>query len=336
MRILLDLSINKYGLTPNEIFFLSKCFQLLTKEHPEHEWIFDPFQKTKGAISLLPLGIKKTLLLERLQPQVLITTGEVLKKSTGNFKQIYFYNQENEKNKKDNSALRHPSLIVTTSTTLKKKITASHAGKEMQITVIPAAPPDEIREADWSEKLSVKEKYADGREFFFCFKEIGPASNWEEVLKAFSIFKKWQQSSFKLVIAGKIESGFKEQFAEKLGSYKYQADVRLLDQEVDDVDGILSTAFGCICADPDHTGICLLSCFKAGVPAISSAVELFDEEVSGAFLPALPAADELSRQLINLYRDEQLREMLVEKGKEMHLRYSWKKSTEKWMESILG
>ncbi len=336
MRILLDLSINKYELTPNEFFFLSKCFQLLTNEHPEHEWIIDPFQKTKGAISLLPLGIKKTLLLERLHPQVLITTGEVIKKSADNFKQVFFYNQEYEKNKKDNSALRHPSLIVTTSTTLKKKISASPSGKEMQVIVIPAAPPDEIREADWSEKLSVKEKYADGREFFLCFKEIGPTTNWEEILKAFSVFKKWQQSSFKLVIAGEIESGFKEQFAEKLGSYKYRADVRVLDQKKDDVDTILPTAFGCICADPDYTGISLLSCFKAGVPAINSAVELFDDEASGAFLPSIPAADELSRQLINLYRDEQLREMLMEKGKEMLERYSWKKSGEKWWQCILG
>ena len=108
----------------------------------------------------------------------------------------------------------------------------------------------------------------------------------------------------------------------------------ILDPTKDDIERILSCAFGLICADADYTGINMLNGFKVEVPVISSPVQVFDEEVSGAFLPALPQADELSRQLINLYRDEHLRDILIEKGKRMAENYSWESSILKWNNCI--
>ena len=330
MRIAIEISNRKYRLTPNEIFFLDKCFQLLLNNYPEHEWITNPFEETKGVISLLPMGIKMKLLLDRLNPQLLITSGEVYKKSSTNYRQIFFYNQAYEPLKKESGGLQHPDLIITTSEVLKKKIIGSYQLNEEKVRVIPAAPADDISLADWSEKLSVKDRYSDGRDFFLCFKQIGANSNWEEILKAFSIFKKWQQSSFRLLIVAEIEPGYKEAFNEKFASYKYRADVKILDPEVDDVNRILPVAFGLICADADYTGMNLLNGFVAEVPLICSPLELFDEEVSGAFLPAISSADEMSRQLINLYRDEQLREVIVAKGKQMLSKFSWEQTVEKW------
>ena len=334
MQIVIDFSNREYRLTLNEIFYLDKCFQLLVKEHPEHEWIFDPFEKTKGVISLLPLGIKRSLVLEKLQPALTISTSVVYKKINNGIKQFTFYSQDYGDNRKEGKLLQIPDLVITTSASLKKKMINAYNLDEKRIAVIPPAPSEEIVVADWSEKLSVKDKYSDGREFFLCHKQIGARTNWEEVLKAFSIFKKWQQSSFKMLIVGQVEPGYREEFAEKLGSYKYRADVKVLDPEQEDTERILSTAFGSIIADADHTGLFLLNSFKAEVPAISSPVELFEEEVSGAFLPSIASADELSRQLINLYRDERLREMLIEKGKELHEKYSWKNSVDKWYACI--
>jgi glycosyltransferase involved in cell wall biosynthesis len=332
MRIVVDFSSHQYRLTPNEIFFLDKCFQLLTKEQSEHEWIPEPFSKTKGVISLLPLGIKKSIVLDRIKPQLLITTGEVLKNSQGS-KQIFFFQQAYEKSIQQRRLLVYPSLIITASSSLRKKI-VQDLSDENRVVTIPAAPSEDISVADWSEKLSVKEKYADGREFFFCFKQIGQDTRWEEILKAFSIFKRWQQSSFRLVIAGEIQQGYQDLFNEKFGSYKYRSDVRIIDPRTEDVDRILPSAFGMICADPDYTGIGMLNGFKVEVPVISSPVDIFDDEVSGAFLPAIPEADELSRQLINLYRDEQMRDVLIQKGKDIVARYSWENTVQAWSTCI--
>jgi glycosyltransferase involved in cell wall biosynthesis len=78
----------------------------------------------------------------------------------------------------------------------------------------------------------------------------------------------------------------------------------------------------------------MLNAFQAEVPAISSPAHVFDETVGGAFLPAVPLTDELSRQLINLYRDERLRETLVEKGREVLKNFSWKRTVEIWYQCI--
>jgi len=334
MRIVINFSNNQYRLTPNEIFFLDKCFQLLVKEQSEHKWIPEPFAETKGAISLLPVGIKKSIILDKLNAELLITTGEVYKKKSAALNQIFFFNQSYESYTKDKNLLQYPSIIITTSFTQKKKIIETFAVDEHKVQVIPAAASEDIMLADWSEKLSVKDKYADGREFFFCFKNIGPNTQWEEILKAFSIFKKWQQSSLHLLIAGNVPPDYIDTFNEKFNSYKYRSDVKILDPAKDDIERILSCAFGLICAEADYTGIHMLNGFKAEVPVISSPVHVFDEEVSGAFLPALPRADELSRQLINLYRDEQMRDILIEKGKRMAENYSWETSIKKWNDCI--
>ena len=328
MRIVIDFSNRKYGLTRNEILFLDKCFQLLMNQHSEHQWITEPFAETKGVISLLPLGIKKTLLLERVKPDVFISADKLNKKTSARFRQVSFYNQEFESVQKNGNRLQSADLIITSSGALKKKLLQQNLLQEKNIVVIPAAPSEDVSLADWSEKLNIKQKYTDGREFFLAFKEIGPSSNWEELLKAFSIFKKWQQSSFKLLIVAQVDAEFVEEFEEKFNSYKYRQDVRILDPGKDDIDAILPTAFGLICAEPDHTGITLLNGFKTEVPVITSPNELFDEDISGAFLPAIYSADELSRQLINLYRDERLRETLVEKAREIQNKYSWQKSAD--------
>jgi len=270
------------------------------------------------------------MILDKLNAQLLITTGEVYKKNTVALNQIFFFNQSYVNYIKDKKLLQYPSRIVTTSFTRKKKIIEVFSLDEHKVQVIPAAPSEDITLADWSDKLSVKDKYADGREFFFCFKNIGPDTQWEEILKAFSIFKKWQQSSFRLLIAGQIPPDYIDTFNEKFNSYKYRNEVKVLDPAKDDIERILSCAFGLICADADYTGINMLNGFKVEVPVISSPVHVFDEEVSGAFLPALPQADELSRQLINLYRDEQMRDILIEKGKRMAENYSWESSVLKW------
>ena len=78
----------------------------------------------------------------------------------------------------------------------------------------------------------------------------------------------------------------------------------------------------------------MLNAFQAEVPVISSPNDLFDEELSGAFLPAIALADELSRQLINLYRDERLRDTLIEKGREKIKQFSWVQTVNRWAELL--
>lgn len=81
---------------------------------------------------------------------------------------------------------------------------------------------------EWEEKEAIKEKYTNGTDFFLFNGPLYPPDTLISLLKAFSAFKKWQQSSLKLVLAG--PSGKKTaELKGKLESYKYREDVILLE-----------------------------------------------------------------------------------------------------------
>jgi glycosyltransferase involved in cell wall biosynthesis len=330
MRILIDSFNLRSGLTLNEIFFLDKCFQLLMKDHPEHEWLYGFNVETKGAISLLPVGIKKAIAFKKIQPDVFITSIGSNRQNYKSKKQIVFYNQQSDVGKNKAITLGNAHTIVATSEQIKRHIPV----EPDRVKIIHAAPSSDVSVSDWSEKLSIKTRYSDGRDFFLCYKNISKTSEWEEILKAFSIFKKWQQSSFQLLLACEIDEGFREEFELRIASYKYRSDVKIIETAVEDVDRIMPSAFGVVCAEKDLTGLCILNALKAEVPVIASPHDLFDEKISGSVLPALISADELSRQLINIYRDERMKEIMVEKGKQSALQYSWEKAAARWYECI--
>ena len=163
-------------------------------DYTQHHWVIETEGTTKGIISLLPVGIKKAVERKKLQPDVLISAGGDLSIQKS-FKQIIFFNQEFDTSKHPRIELDARHIGVTSSTHIQKLLIGQYQVHPSFIKIIPAAASPDITVADWSEKLRVKEKYADGRDFFICFKRIGKNTQWEEILKAFSIFKKWQQSS---------------------------------------------------------------------------------------------------------------------------------------------
>lgn len=71
------------------------------------------------------------------------------------------------------------------------------------IAVRPAFQP-----LPWEEKIKVKEQYTAGTEYFLYAGSFRPGKNLVNLLKAFSLFKKRQQSNWKLVLAGVAEEGY--------------------------------------------------------------------------------------------------------------------------------
>ena len=335
MRIAIDLLNGNSNLSGNEKVFLTKSFHLLAAEHPEHEWVYVPSIQTQALSALLPMGIKKSLQLRKLRSDVLISDYALKKKLPGCSQIIFFCGQDFAFNKWNDKINIEAEFIITTSDFLKKKLISEKNISENKIKVINGAPDEQVLKIDWGEKLSIKEKQAEGKEFFLCYLELGPATNWETLLKAFSIFKKWQQTSVQLLIAGRIESNYEDEFAQKIESYKYKSDVKLLDPFGNELLHLLQAAYALVLPGLDATGLNILNAFRAEVPVITSGDNIFHEAVSGAFLPAIFSVDELSRQMINLYRDERLRDNLVEKGKEILAGFSWAATSANWYDCLV-
>lgn len=93
---------------------------------------------------------------------------------------------------------------------------------------IPLVLPGVMSPLSWAAEESIKTQYTGGKSFFLFIGNLGESQGLVALLRAFSVFKKWQQSNMQLVLAG---PGNRETDAlqEKLEAYKHRQDVVLLE-----------------------------------------------------------------------------------------------------------
>ena len=315
----------------NEFEFIQRTLEFLAASHPNEEWVKVPVLKPKGLGRFLSFGSKKTDQLMQTRADVLLTDQVVQKKIEG-MKVIYYQSSLGPQLAKPDLSFQFADCVVVVSDAEKAGLSNSGILSE-KVSTIYAAPSERDLWLDWHQKYSVKQQNSDGKEFFLARIDIGPKTGWEELFKAFSIFKKWQQTEVQLLISAGINEDYEKEFEEKLASYKYRNDVKLLDGDREFLE-LLPAAYGVLIYHKDTTGMDMLNSFKAGISVITSEENLFHEAASGCFLPAARNADETGRQIINLYRDEHLRDMLAEKGKETSKCFSWEATTQNWFNLI--
>ncbi len=223
--------------------------------------------------------------------------------------------------------------IVTPSASVKQEIVDQYKISAEKITaILPAAHKNSSR-IQFEQRQTIKDGYAEGREYFLFIGGTQPQNNLMNVLKAFSILKKWQQSSMKLLVTGEIDPGFMI----KLNTYKYRDDVAMLGYLPDDQYARLMAAAYALVYTSIYKGIGLplVEAMQLAVPIITSNKSAFSEIVGGAVLYTDPnEVDEIADQLKTLYRDETLRGQLIQKGQVQAKKFSWEQSSEKLMEII--
>ena len=113
-----------------------------------------------------------------------------------------------------------------------QKINCKHFIKDNnyknKLQIIRFAAPENFRKFEWHEKIMIKAMQADNNDYFLSILNDDDEDNFTFLLHAFSKFKKWQQSSMKLLLLPKYEA-FDKKIFEKLKTYKYREDVRLLE-----------------------------------------------------------------------------------------------------------
>lgn len=193
------------------------------------------------------------------------------------------------------------------------------------IQVIPVAADNSFHSSSWSNQQALKMQHTQGREYFLTSAKGKTLPVFTELLKAFSTFKKWQHSSMKLVVTGRLSFVETEEWKEKISTYKFRDDVILLDKmsNTNIVDVIAGAYVFIHIPALDNDLIPLLQATQCEVPSISfktgSIEEYFDES---AIIIEPNNYDQLAEKMILLYKDEALRSRLIAKGKEVSQRYS--------------
>lgn len=201
--------------------------------------------------------------------------------------------------------------LLTYSQSAKQTITEK--GFTTPIHVIPFFAESIYQPITWSMKQQVKIDYAEGSEYFVTPKHFKSIDDILLLMKAFSGFKKWQQSSMKLVFIGKIyvpPSDWKE----KLSTYKYREDI-LVCNELPDFERLrlLAGAYASIhLPEKDSDLLPLLESIYCQTPLITIETASAKEYVAEAGLTAAYNQEDITRQMILMYKDEHLRSKMVD------------------------
>jgi glycosyltransferase involved in cell wall biosynthesis len=185
----------------------------------------------------------------------------------------------------------------------------------------------------WAEKESVKTRYSGGREYFIFAGDIDERHCLLTLLKAFSQFKKWQQSNMQLILAGH-KTGWTEKLVEKISSFKYRDDVHLM---IDPSKQTLNTLIGCAYAFlypalHDYLPVNILRAMRAGIPVITSNIPVIYELAADTVVYSDAANTEtLARSIQLIYKDEKYRAELIDSAKkQLEKRGSSNLSPECW------
>ena len=207
---------------------------------------------------------------------------------------------------------------------------------EQKISVVYGAARNGFVPLSWQDKEIVKAGFADGREYFLFTGGIHPRKNLMNLLKAFSLFKKWQQSNMKLLVAGRLAWQYGD-VLKKLKSYKYRDDVVMLDYVSDEqLAKITAAAYALVYPSFfEGFGLPIVEAMQCEVPVIAGNNSSMPEIGGKAILYADAAdPDAIAKQMLNLYKDESQRTALIEEGKTRAADFSWDRSAELLWQNI--
>lgn len=232
--------------------------------------------------------------------------------------------------------LSKAARIVTVSDYSKKDILQHYPVPAEKIDIISGAAKEYFRPLSWQEKEEVKNNYAEGKEYFLFTGGIHPRKNLINLLKAFSLFKKWQHSNMKLLVAGRLAWHY-EEVIEKLKSYKYRNDVVLLGYLPEEqLAAVTAAAYAMVYPSFfEGFGLPIIEAMQSGVPVITSNASSMPETGGNAALYADPTdPDAIAKNMLNLYKDETLRSRLIESGKIQAARFSWEIAAQQTWQNI--
>ena len=208
------------------------------------------------------------------------------------------------------NSLRHAETIFCFSEKDRAWLAARGNQSNENILVIHTAPSPAQTPLSMDEKHRIKQEYTQGKEYFFTDAASAGEDDIVHLLKAFSLFKKRQQSNLQLAIAGTPTPDLQL----KLQTYKYRQDVHWFDPAA--AGSLQAAAYAALFPFADDSlGTPLLNAWKRGVPALVSKDGLLHEMAGDAALSAgNDDAVAFAGYMMSVYKDEGLRRELIGKG----------------------
>ena len=227
--------------------------------------------------------------------------------------------------------------IVAVSEYTKQDIVRAYQLPENKIDVVYNSAHEAYKPLLFEEKERVKELYTSGEEYFIFTGAVHPRKNVINLLKAFVQFKRRQRSNFKLVIVGRMAWQYKEIEEAKL-RMPYKEDVIWTGYlEVEELRKLTAAAYAMVFPSLfEGFGIPIVEAMACGVPVLVSDRASMPEVAGEAALLFNPESPEdIAAKMMQVYKDESLRNKLAKTALERSKLFSWDSSADNLWNSLM-
>jgi glycosyltransferase involved in cell wall biosynthesis len=358
MRIAVNTRLLLKGKLEGIGWFTYQTLERIVRDHPEHEFIFffdrpyDPqfvFASNVTPVVVYPQARHPILfyiwfewsipmMLRKYKADLFLSTDSFLSLSTKvptclvihdlafeHYPEHYVPSQRFYWRHYSPLFARKATRIATVSTFSKNDIISHYGIAADKIDVVYNGAHDEYKPLSASEREEVKQRYADGCEYFVFAGALHPRKNIVNLLKAFIIFKQRQYTNMKLVIVGRPAWKYDE-VEQMKAEMPFKEDVKWVGyMNVDELSKVIGGAYALVYASLfEGFGIPILEALQCDVPAIVSNTSSMPEVAGDAALLTDPSdPDEIANKMHLLYKDEALRKRLIDNARVQIKKFDW-------------
>lgn len=228
------------------------------------------------------------------------------------------------------------SRIATVSEYSKQDISTHYLINPSQIDVVYNGINEGFKPLPEIEQQKVREQYAQGKPYFLFVGSQSPRKNLNRLIAAFDAFKLQTQSDYKLLLVGAVYSN-EGDVKRVIDKSQFKQDIIFSGrQEQDQLERIMASAFALAFVPYfEGFGIPLVEAMQCEIPVISSNTTCMPEIVGNAAVLVNPfEVNDISKAMIDLFRQPELRNRLIGNGNQRKHLFSWDRSANLLWESI--
>lgn len=175
---------------------------------------------------------------------------------------------------------------------------------------------DKISRLSWDQKQAIKDQYGEGEEYFIARGNFRQPFGLQNILKAFSYFKKWQKTAMKLVLYSTDVNEKNAECQQLLDSYYFRKDIVILTEMSKELyQEIITSSYGyMVIAERDDDVISVIEGIKAEAFTICNAFPSLTElAADSAYVIEDGSFEKIGQAMIDVYRNESIRGLYIKK-----------------------
>ena len=230
---------------------------------------------------------------------------------------------------------RKATQVVTVSEFSKQDIAKTYGIEEEKISVVYNGAGEAYKPLTEAEKAEVRERYSDGKPYFIFVSTILRRKNLANLLKAFDKIR--EEEDYRLLVVG-AKVWWQEELKAAYDGMRHKEAVKFIGRaEAKELSKLMGAATALVYPSfYEGFGIPIVEAFCAETAVITSNTTSMPEVAGDAALVVNPhSVDEIRDAMRQVANDAELREKLIERGRERRKAFSWDKSAKELWEVMM-